>query len=253
MNRLVYASFNGHYFSGTQIQHEGATVQLLLEEKLSEIYNEKIRIRPASRLDKGVSAYSWAFNFHTESSNVPTNNVKYVLNRILPNYIHILSCVEVDEVFDARYSAKEKTYVYKINMGEANPVDDEFAWCPILKAKVHKVREACDCFVGEHDFSSFCLIEGENQSCRRIIDSTQVTYDGNYLQIKITAKSFMRHQVRFMIGAAYQVGLEKLGIDELLDALDGTCQLTHKYKVPAQALILESTKYLEEEKDCVKK
>jgi tRNA pseudouridine38-40 synthase len=253
MNRLLYVSFNGHYFNGTQIQDEGLTVQSLLEEKLSEIYNEKIRIRPASRLDKGVSAYSWAFNFHTESSNVPTNNVKYVLNRVLPDYIHIISCVEVNEDFDARYQAKEKTYKYKINMGEANPIDDEFAWCPVFKGKVHKIREACDCFVGEHDFSSFCLIEEENQDCRRIIDSTQVTYDGNYLEIRITAKSFMRHQVRFMIGAAYQVGLEKLGMDELLDALDGISQFSHKYKVPADALILESTKYLEEEKEYVEK
>lgn len=247
MNRLVFASFNGHHFNGTQIQSEGLTVQSLLEEKLSDIYNEKIRIRPASRLDKGVSAYSWAFNFRTQSTNVSTENVKYVLNRILPSFIHIVSCTDVSDDFDARYFAKEKTYLYTINMKEANPIDDEFAWCPVFKGKVHKFREACDCFVGKRDFTSFCLIQEKNQDCRRIVDSAQVTFDGSYMKIRISAKSFMRHQVRFMIGAAYQVSLGKISIDELISALEGEKQLPHKYKAPAEALILESTRYLEED------
>ncbi|MFA6796232.1 MAG: tRNA pseudouridine(38-40) synthase TruA [Bacilli bacterium] len=246
MNRLVYASFNGHYFQGTQIQESGLTVQSLLEEKLSEIYDEKIRIHPASRLDKGVSAYSWAFNFLTESNNVPTHNVKYVLNRILPEYIHIVSCEEVKPDFDARYHAKEKTYVYRINMGEANPIDDEFAWCPVFKGKVHRIREVCDCFVGEHDFTSFCSPLEKGQDCHRIVDMANVTFDGRYLEIRITAKSFMRHQIRFMVGAAYQASIGNLKIEEIIEALEGTKQLVHKYKVPAKALILESTKYIEE-------
>jgi len=247
MNRLVFVSFNGRYFQGTQIQREGLTVQSLLENKLSQIYNEKIRIRPASRLDKGVSAYSWAFNFRTSSLNVETKNLKYVLNRILPESIHIISCTDVADDFDARYHAKEKTYSYRINMLEANPIDDEFAWCPVFKAKIHLMREACDCFIGKHDFSSFCFPQEKGQDCTRIIDRADTVFDGKYLIIRISAKSFMRHQVRYIVGAIYQVGLGRLSINQIIDALAGVRSLPHKYKAPAKGLILESTTYLKEE------
>jgi len=251
---LVYVSFNGKYFNGTQKQKDGVTVQSLLEESLSTVYNEEIKIHSASRLDKGVSAHSWVFNFWTDSTNIATDKFKYVMNRVLPKYIHIVSCTDVDEDFDARYSVKEKTYMYKINMGEPNPLEDEFAWNPPFKgAKIHRIREVLDCFVGQHDFSSFCTLIEPDQDCVRTVDSTFVTLEGEYLIIRITAKSFLRHQIRFMVGSAYEVGLGRLSISAVLDALDGIKPIVHKSKAPAEGLILESTKYIDEEKQSAKK
>ena len=253
MNRMVYVSFNGKYFNGTQKQKEGVTVQSLLEENLSKVYNEEIKIHSASRLDKGVSAYAWVFNFWTDSTNISTDKFKYVMNRVLPKYIHIVSCSDVPEDFDARYSVKEKTYMYKINLGEPNPLEDEFAWNPKFKgAKIHRIKEVFDCFVGLHDFSSFCTLIEPDQDCRRIVDSSRVTIEGKYLIIRITAKSFLRHQIRFMVGSAYEVGLGRLPIADVLDALDGIKPIVHKVKAPAEGLVLESTKYIDEEIQSVK-
>ena len=235
-------AFRGRDFYGTQKLKNYLTVQSLLEEKLSGIFDEDIKVKIGSRLDRGVSALDFGVNFKTKIAKLEPNKLLYVLNRLLPKCIRIKECKEVADDFNARYDAISKTYLYVIEKDKSNPLLIDMCWHPIFNFDVEKLRKVSKLYVGDYCFDYFGS-EEEKDGKVLSIDDVWVEEKDGYILWRVKGKSFLRYQVRFMIGTAYEIAANRADIEEITSRLSGINKTTSHYKAPASGLILEKVDY----------
>ena len=116
-NIKLTISYDGTQYHGWQIQKNGITIQEVIQNKLSTITNEQVKLIGASRTDARVHSIGQVANFHTDS-HIDPSSLKKALNSLLPRDIVILSVEVVEKEFNARYSAHRKTYRYIIHNSE---------------------------------------------------------------------------------------------------------------------------------------
>ncbi len=240
-NTLLIISYLGTAFKGSQIQKDLPTAQKLIQNKLSIIYGKPIKVRPCSRLDASVHALMWAVNFKDEEQKLEPDHLRYSLNRLLDNTMYVKDAMLVPEDFDSRYDVYEKTYLYRINNGEKNPITSFLEWTPIFKPDINKLQEALNLYLGTHDFSSFTSEKDDNP--HKTISAISLSQKDDIISIRITGHSFLKYQVRFMVGAAYEVSASRLDINEIKERLNSTKFSVLKYKAPGEGLYLENIKY----------
>ncbi len=243
VNYLLEICFDGNYFNGTQIQTNYSSVQGILTELISKVFNQKVKLIPCSRLDKGVSARMFIVNFIADSEKIAASNLAYVLNRLLPNYIRVKKSKLVKLDFHSRKNAYKKRYEYNIHLGKYDPFNDRFCFVPIFNLDVDKFEQGLKLMEGEHDFSCFFSVDESKLNLYKKIDSCKLVKKKDYLKIKITGHSFGRYQIRYMIGACYLVSIGRLTLDELKDKLDGKNKVHINFKAPASGLILDKVYY----------
>ena len=122
MRYKIVFSYDGTNFNGYQLQPNLRTVQNELEKAVSYL-NRQIytQVQSSGRTDKGVHALNQVAHFDLIIP-IPTYKIKRGLNSNLPSDVHIISVSQVTDNFHARFSAKKKEYIYKINTGEYNPI-----------------------------------------------------------------------------------------------------------------------------------
>lgn len=243
INTFLIIAYNGSYFNGSQIQKNLITAQSLIEEKLSMIYGKPIKVRPCSRLDKGVHAYMWACNFRCEERKMDVSRLKYALNRLLDERMYVKEAFEVPLDFDSRYDVTSKTYLYRINNGELDPIIAPYVWTPIFKCDEELLDKTLKLYEGHHDFSSFTSEKPEGDECFKDIDNVTLTKKDGILEVRIKGRSFLRYMVRFMVGSAVEVATGRLSIEEVKNRLDSKSYGVLKYKAPGKGLALEKIEY----------
>ena len=156
--RMVVA-FDGTAYHGWQRQPNGLTVQQVVEERLFKLFGEiPIRIQGSSRTDSGVHSLGLTVSFTTPPDrDIPDWKICKALNRLLPEDIRIRSVATVPESFNARFSAKAKSYVYVINSGEVNPFTSRWSWHLHDFHDLDAVSRALGYLKGTHDFSTFSV------------------------------------------------------------------------------------------------
>src|SRR5690554_1053782 len=112
MRYLITIEYNGKNYSGWQNQKNALAVQQVLEEKLSWLLNENIKLFGSGRTDSGVHAINQKAHFDT-NSDIKMYKIPLAVNSKLPQDIRIKSIEQKNEDFHAQYSAKRKTYLYK--------------------------------------------------------------------------------------------------------------------------------------------
>ena len=123
MRYLIKFSYDGSKYYGYQKQPRKKTIQKELEKALKEINaNRRVLVLASGRTDKGVHAINQYAHFDLKTKIMP-NNLKRALNSLLPNDIYIKDAKEVSDDFHARFNVKSKEYIYKINIGEYNPIE----------------------------------------------------------------------------------------------------------------------------------
>ena len=118
--KLLTISYIGTNYCGWQVQKNGLSVQQAMCEALYKLYGAKVNATGCSRTDAGVHANNYCLHFD-DFKNLDNNSIVRALNVYLPDDIAVKSCSDVADDFHARYSCKEKTYKYKIYVGERNP------------------------------------------------------------------------------------------------------------------------------------
>ena len=126
MRYFMRFSYNGSKFNGFQKQVDKRTVQGDLESVLSKIFNENIRVVASGRTDAGVHAYNQCLHFDS-SKEVDFDKLKFSLNCLLHN-IYVKELYSVPDDFHARYDCPKKEYIYKINVGEFDPIYEEYIY-----------------------------------------------------------------------------------------------------------------------------
>ncbi len=119
-------SYDGTLYSGYQKQNDRVSIQEELERVLSIIFNEKIKISSSGRTDSGVHALNQTAHF--DSKEVDISKLKHYINSLINKDIYIKKIKKVSNNFHARYNVKKKEYIYKINVGEYNPIQRNYVY-----------------------------------------------------------------------------------------------------------------------------
>ena len=239
-NYKLTISYIGTNYFGWQRQPKHISVQQVIEETLEKLFNEKIRLIASGRTDAGVHALGQVANFKTVSYRKPEEIYKY-LNAMLPRDIGIKKVEEVPLSFNARFSAKGKTYFYRIYT-KPDPFLYGFGWYISKRLDILKMNEAL--FVIKNAKSLLSLSK-KGSYTREHIDLRELflRYDGNIIEIEITASHFLRYMVRKIVGHTVQVGLGSLSLEELKEILEAKDPTKGIYIAPPQGLFLKEVYY----------
>ena len=240
-NVKLTVEYLGTNYYGWQIQKGLPTVQGILKEKIERILNHKINLIGASRTDAGVHAFGQVANFKTEKELDLKVFVRGV-NSLLPPDIKIVEAEFVDENFHARYSAKGKTYLYRIYTREIpSPFEYKRAWLFCRKLNVEKMIEASKHLIGVHDFTSFS--KGIPDSPVREVKKIEFEQKEDLIEIVFEGKSFLRHMVRIMVAVLVEVGKGNLKPDDVLEIREARDRKKAPFLAPPDGLYLVKVHY----------
>ncbi len=210
MKLLCCVTYKGTNYLGWQKQPGCPTIQGEIEKVLSQILNTEINIQGSGRTDAGVHAENQYFHFETEKA-IDLERLRYSANCLLPKDIFIKSISEVNDNFHARYSAKGKSYSYKIRFGERNPLSDDLETNIPYELDGNLLTKSLKKFIGTHNFADFTSKEEDEENFIRTITEASTYFDerNDTFEIAFIGNGFMRYQIRFMVGTALAVAAGK--------------------------------------------
>lgn len=238
MRYKVTLAYDGKNYAGFQSQTNAVAIQDIVEKAIERVFGEKIRIVMSSRTDAGVHALGQVFHFDSDKEK-EEGKLKFSLNSLLPDDIHVMKVKQVSRDFHARYSVKKKTYEYLINIGEYDVFLKGRAYQCFYKLDVDLMKEGAKLFLGEHDFTSFntsSLKEYPNQV--RNITEFSITRKKDLLKIKVTSSGFLRNMVRIMVGTLIDLGRGKKSLDDVKNMLENPSKTTRRYNADPNGLYL---------------
>lgn len=222
---MLTVAYDGTNYHGWQLQPNVVTIESVLNEALSVLFQEEIKVIGASRTDTGVHALGNIAVFDT-NARMPAEKVSYALNQRLPEDIRIQSSVEVPLDFHPRKQNSRKTYEYKIQNSEfPMPVYRLYSHFTYVPLDVERMQRAADYLKGEHDFKSFCSVNTMAETTIRTIYDITVEKSGDMITIRVTGSGFLYNMVRIIAGTLIEAGKGNLPperIAEILNALDRT-------------------------------
>ena len=214
MKYLINLSYNGSKYYGYQIQKNKDTVEGEIEKVLSKIFNTNINTIGASRTDKGVHALN---QYCTSEVTKDLNSKKLLhsLNSLLSENVYVKSIRKVNDNFNVRYDVKRKEYIYKINMGEYNPIESEYVYqyCKNID------KELLDIFInqfkGEHNYRSFTSDKDNGSYIRNVIIDYKISKKVLYLRFE--SSGFLRYMIRNIVGLLLDINDSKKSICDIED------------------------------------
>ena len=222
MRYLITISYDGTNFSGYQKQPRERTVQTELEKALKEINaGKKVEVHASGRTDAGVHAMAARVHFDLDI-NITCEKLSKGLNSLLPEDIFVRRVEEVPNNFHARFSAIGKEYIYKLNMGEYNPLERNLVYQHNEKLDVVEMERAMKYLEGTHNFKSFTKTDEEKEDYVRTISQTNLIRDSkdvNKITFVFVGTGFLRYMVRNMVGTLIMVGQGKIKSEEIIEIL----------------------------------
>ena len=239
MSYLIKIAYDGSKFYGFQRLNEEVTVQKTLEEALSKINKSDVVVKGAGRTDRGVHANCQCVSFNLDI-NIDCEGLKDALNSLVKPYIYVKEVEEVNEDFHARFSVTKKRYVYKINLGEYNPIMQDYVYQSPYELDLDLMREVSKLYLGAHDFRNFVSGERDNYDC--IIYDIDFEIKNDILMITFEGKSFYRYMIRNLVGAMIEVARGKISLDYVKEMLESKEEKT-TFTAPANGLYLDFIDY----------
>ena len=241
MRYLVNMKYDGTLFYGLEKQNNFRTVTGVIEEVLSKIFNEKIKIVGCSRTDKGVHANDYYFHFDTDK-NINTDKLKHSINSIIDRDIYIKEVKQVTNEIHARYSVKNKEYKYIINTKEYEPTMRNYRLEYNKPINIKILKKVSKKLIGEHNFKAFTSDKDNNNYIRKI-NYIKIKKDKNLLYIYINSNGFLRYMVRNIIGLMLEVNEGKKSIDEVEEILEKQDRRNLGVMVSSSGLYLNKVNY----------
>jgi len=223
MRYLITFSYDGSKFKGYQKQPRLKTVQSEIEHALKTINNgESVSIHASGRTDALVHALNQRAHFDLDM-DITCEKLQKALNSLISDYIYIKNVEEVDSEFHARFNVKAKEYIYKINMGEYDPIEKDYIYQYNKRLDLAEMERALKYLEGTHDFKSFSKADEEKEDFVRTIIQTNLIRDMknvNKFIISFLGTGFLRYQVRNMVGVLIEIGEGKRKAEDILTILE---------------------------------
>ncbi|HUC50398.1 MAG TPA: tRNA pseudouridine(38-40) synthase TruA [Xanthobacteraceae bacterium] len=212
--------YDGTPYIGWQQQDNGPSVQGALTEAIAAFAGERVVVAGAGRTDTGVHALGQVAHIDL-AKDWEVDRVRDAANfHLRPQPIAVLQAERVAPDFDARFSALKRHYLYRIVNRRADlTLDQNRAWRVPRALDCAAMQAAAQQLTGKHDFTTFRSTECQAKSPLKTLDRLDVTRDGDEVRVTASARSFLQHQVRSMVGSLVHVGEGKWSARDLAAAL----------------------------------
>ncbi len=241
MRYFLQLSYHGKKYAGWQRQADALSVQEILEDNLSKLFNEKIEVVGCGRTDAGVHAKQYVA--HIDVLNPIPDNFLYRINRMLPDDVAVYKIWEVKPDLHARFDAVKRTYKYFIHFSKNPFLEDQRFLLSDKQIDIPKMNHCLQQLQGEHDFSCFEKKGSDNKTSDCILYEAYFERTESELIFTITANRFLRNMVRRMTAAFLMLGLNQLTEQEIIKAVKEKSVLPVKMAVPAKGLFLWTVEY----------
>lgn len=259
MRYRAVISYLGSDYAGWQRQKNAVTVQEVLEKALSSALGVETTATASGRTDAGVHAEGQAIHFDADTS-IPCDKIPFAVNAKLPPDISMLSCEPVSDDFNARFSAKRKTYCYKLYLSrQPRPMLEPTHAHIVVPLDIAAMREAARLIEGTHDFKCFEASGARRRSTVRTVYSLSVeavpfaetknadektdrAFDCEML-VTVEGNGFLYNMVRIIAGTLVYVGLHKLTLADVEKIISSGDRTLAGKTLPAQGLCLLKVDY----------
>ncbi len=209
--------YDGTDFFGWSKQPDLRTIQGAFLEALTLIFGESdidFSLRVAGRTDAGVHALNQVAHFDLTVSQLARlgretiDDIAYKLNRLLADDIRVSKVGVAPAGFDARFSAINRRYRYRLadNLAFKNPLETRFTLDVAGQLDIDAMNEAGAHLLGLHDFASFCKPREGSTTIRELQEITVSRVAGQVVEVEIQADAFCHNMVRSIVGALIAVG-----------------------------------------------
>jgi len=244
MRLALIVEYEGTAYSGFQYQIDSPTVQEQLEQSITALTGEEIRVAAAGRTDSGVHALGQVVAFDTDTRH-STTTVLRAMNHWLPDDIAVKAAYQVAANFDPRRDAISRVYRYTVSTGSVrSPLRRRTTALVRERLDTGRMKKAAKLFEGVHDFALFGgPLEDPSASTVRQVFSARVRNRDEEIVIEVAGSAFLPRQVRRMAGALIDVGRGVLDTKELRTMIDGVESGGVSRSLPPQGLCLIEVKY----------
>ncbi|MFN2577359.1 MAG: tRNA pseudouridine(38-40) synthase TruA [Pyrinomonadaceae bacterium] len=249
MNYRLLLQYDGTDFHGWQIQGELRTVQGELTRVLSLLDDREVTVHGSGRTDAGVHAEGQVANAILQRDITP-HELRNAINGNLGLDLRVLFIDVVADDFNARYSAVEKTYCYRVVHGAVlSPFLARYAYRQSRALNLDSIRKCSQLFLGEHDWTAFSAAQSDVESRVRNITACEIS-DGwdargrvHLIEFTISANGFLRYMVRSIIGTLLAVGRGEIDQLTVARAISGGDRSLAGATAPARGLTLMNVRY----------
>ncbi|MGN6818891.1 MAG: tRNA pseudouridine(38-40) synthase TruA [Sphingomonas sp.] len=233
----LVVEYDGRPFMGWQRQDHGPSVQAAIERAAKEITGEDITAHAAGRTDAGVHALGMRAHLDVTRAITPFRLMEALNARLRPDPVAILDCNVVPDNWHARFSCLARHYEYRI-VSRRSPLTWEkgLAWRVPQELDAAAMHETAQLLVGRHDFTTFRSAHCQSDSPVKTLDRLDVTRDGDRISVFASARSFLHHQVRSMVGCLELVGRGKWSKGDLKTALEAADRTALGFNAPSDGL-----------------
>ena len=241
----ILIEYDGTSYVGWQIQKKGKSIQKTVQSVLKKIFKQKIILFSAGRTDSGVHAREQSAHFDVKNKIQNIEKTIKSLNYFLNNeMISIINIKKKKINFHARYSAKERIYVYIIqNRFSPSTINKDREWHIRKKLDINLIKKGSKKLIGTHDFSTFRSSNCSAKSPVRTIKDIRISKSKNQIKLKFKSKSFLKNQVRSMVGCLKYLGEKKWNLKKFENVIKMKNRKNIAPPAPACGLYLEKVIY----------
>ncbi len=226
MNYKFLIQYDGTDFHGWQVQENDRTIQGEMERVIGMIADSEVGVIGSGRTDAGVHAEGQVANVHLNNGRFTSEKLKHAINGNLWRDIRIMKAEKAPDDFHSRFSAKRKTYIYRVVNGPVmSPFWRRFAHHEARPLDVGRMNDVARLFLGEHDWSAFASAKSDGDTrVRNVLDFTVESRwndqgHGVMIEFRITATGFLRYMVRSIVGTMLEVGRGEKDSDTIQTAI----------------------------------
>ncbi len=215
--------YDGTHYVGWQRQANGKSVQGVIEKAILDATGDVVTLGGAGRTDSGVHGTGQVG--HCDLSRLwKTWVLRNALNAHLTmaeEAVSILDIALVPEDYDSRFTAYKRHYLYRIvNRPAPAPLEANRAWWVKKPLDSNAMHEAAQRLVGHHDFTTFRASHCQARSPVKTMEFLDVRRNGEIVEIRASAQSFLHNQIRSFAGTLKLVGAGKWSADDVTAALE---------------------------------
>ena len=245
-NFKLTIQYDGTDYCGWQIQKNAITVQATIKKALEDIVKtNNVNVIGSGRTDSGVHSVGQVCSVKLKT-NMTNIQLLKALNSKLPNNIRVSLSEIVDDKFNARFSAVDREYIYKIKK-ESSPFDYKYYWNYPYDYDINILNNCAKIVIEQNNFYNFCKPSPDIKNYNCTINYSQWEIENDILIYQINANRFLHHMVRMLVGTMLEVSRGKILEVDFLNLFNQNLNKNMILTAPSKGLYLFKVKYENEQ------